>query len=61
MILCWRTSRRCTSPCLTTLLAYAGWAMWTKSHHMWAQMLFLAQIIRSAFICVEGLTSKVQE
>lgn len=35
--------------------------MWTKSHHIWAQMLFLAQIVRSAFLCVEGLTSKVSQ
>ena len=34
--------------------------MGTKSHHTWAMMLFLAQIIRSAFLCVEGLTSKVE-
>ena len=38
----------------------AGWALYKQQHYMWALILYLADIVRSAFLSVEQLASKVE-
>ena len=45
---------------LTRGICGAGWALYKEKHYIWCLMLFVSQVLRSGFMCLEGLASKVE-
>ena len=54
----------CRSPIVVSMLilytACPGWALYAEKHYMWALMLYLAEVARSAFLSLEQLASKAE-